>query len=152
MAGRRKKLPAVVDMDRHVGERVRLRRNMLGMSQETLGDKIGLTFQQVQKYERGGNRVSASRLCQISQVLGVPIAFFYDARDPVRAEPVVEPVRAADDPLTRRESQELLAAYARLGARLQGNFLVLLRSLVAAAEEAKAPPAPAKRRQRAAAV
>lgn len=66
------------DLDSHVGARIRLRRTMLGMSQEKLGEAIGLTFQQIQKYERGTNRVSASRLFDIARVLDVPIGFFYD--------------------------------------------------------------------------
>jgi len=65
-------------VDVHVGTRLRLRRQILKMSQEKLGDKLGVTFQQVQKYERGSNRVGASRLWKISQVLDVPINFFFD--------------------------------------------------------------------------
>jgi transcriptional regulator with XRE-family HTH domain len=65
-------------IDKHVGSRVRMRRMMLGMSQEKLGDALGLTFQQVQKYEKGSNRIGASRLQQISQILQVPVAFFFE--------------------------------------------------------------------------
>ena len=65
-------------VDRHVGNRVRMRRLLVGMSQEKLGELLGITFQQVQKYEKGSNRVSASRLFQISRVLGVPVQYFYD--------------------------------------------------------------------------
>jgi transcriptional regulator with XRE-family HTH domain len=72
-------------IDVQVGARVRLRRNMLGLSQEKLGEAIGLTFQQVQKYERGANRIGASRLHELSRVLDVPVAFFFDDTDPVRA-------------------------------------------------------------------
>src|SRR3954452_15037064 len=64
--------------DRHVGSRVRMRRMMLSMSQEKLGDALGLTFQQVQKYEKGTNRIGASRLQQISNILQVPVAFFFE--------------------------------------------------------------------------
>jgi transcriptional regulator with XRE-family HTH domain len=64
--------------DKHVGSRVRMRRMMLGMSQEKLGDALGLTFQQVQKYEKGTNRIGASRLQQISQILQVPVSFFFE--------------------------------------------------------------------------
>lgn len=64
--------------DKHVGSRVRMRRMMLGMSQEKLGDALGLTFQQVQKYEKGTNRIGASRLQQISHILQVPVSFFFD--------------------------------------------------------------------------
>ncbi len=65
-------------IDAHVGGRIRLRRTLMGMSQERLGEALGLTFQQVQKYERGVNRVGASRLFDLSRVLDVPISFFYD--------------------------------------------------------------------------
>jgi transcriptional regulator with XRE-family HTH domain len=71
-----KKIPNPID--RHVGGRVRMRRLMLGMSQEKLGDALGLTFQQVQKYEKGTNRIGASRLQQISRTLDVPPAFFFE--------------------------------------------------------------------------
>lgn len=64
--------------DKHVGARVRMRRMMLGMSQEKLGDALGLTFQQVQKYEKGANRIGASRLQQISQILQVSVSFFFE--------------------------------------------------------------------------
>ncbi|NJL08628.1 MAG: helix-turn-helix transcriptional regulator [Methylacidiphilales bacterium] len=65
-------------VDKHVGARVRMRRMMVGMSQERLGDSLGITFQQVQKYEKGTNRVGASRLQQISKTLGVPVSFFFE--------------------------------------------------------------------------
>src|SRR5260370_12443177 len=72
-------------IDKHVGSRVRMRRMMLGMSQEKLGDALALTFQQVQKYEKGTNRIGASRLQQISQILQVPVAFFFEGA-PVLSE------------------------------------------------------------------
>jgi transcriptional regulator with XRE-family HTH domain len=65
-------------IDKHVGSRVRMRRMMLSMSQEKLGNSLGLTFQQVQKYEKGTNRIGASRLQQISHILQVPVAFFFE--------------------------------------------------------------------------
>ena len=65
-------------IDKHVGSRVRMRRMMLGMSQEKLGDALGLTFQQVQKYEKGTNRIGASRLQQISLILQVQVSFFFE--------------------------------------------------------------------------
>jgi transcriptional regulator with XRE-family HTH domain len=65
-------------IDNHVGARVRMRRMMLRMSQEKLGDALGLTFQQVQKYEKGANRISASRLQQIAHILQVPVSFFFE--------------------------------------------------------------------------
>src|SRR6187200_2817808 len=104
-------------IDIRVGARLRLRRNMLGLSQEKLGEAIGLTFQQIQKYERGANRIGASRLHELSRVLDVPVSFFFDDRDPVRApaipggfaEPPPEPFES--DPLRRRETVELIEAY-----------------------------------------
>lgn len=71
-----KKKPNPVDI--HVGSRMRLRRNMLGMSQEKLGESLGITFQQIQKYEKGTNRVGASRLQAIASILGVPVSFFFE--------------------------------------------------------------------------
>lgn len=65
-------------IDKHVGSRVRMRRMMIGMSQEKLGENLGITFQQIQKYEKGTNRIGASRLQSISNVLGVPVAFFFE--------------------------------------------------------------------------
>src|SRR6201987_1636903 len=117
--GRRKSdKPNPIDV--HVGSRVRLRRNMLGLSQEKLGEAIGLTFQQVQKYERGANRIGASRLLELSRVLDVPVSFFYDETDPVRAPAIPtgfsEPSAGAvdSDPLRRRETVELVSAYYRI--------------------------------------
>lgn len=71
-----KKKPNPTDV--YVGGRIRLRRNMLGMSQEKLGESLGITFQQIQKYEKGTNRVGASRLQAIAQILSVPVAFFFE--------------------------------------------------------------------------
>jgi transcriptional regulator with XRE-family HTH domain len=71
-----KKVPNPID--RHVGARVRMRRMLAGVSQEKLGEALGLTFQQIQKYEKGSNRISASRLQQIAKMLDVPVSFFFD--------------------------------------------------------------------------
>ena len=71
-----KKKPNPTDV--HVGSRIRLRRNMMGMSQERLGESLGITFQQVQKYEKGTNRVGASRLQDIASILTAPVSFFFD--------------------------------------------------------------------------
>src|SRR3954470_17706708 len=98
-------------MDIHVGSRVRLRRTLCGLSQEKLGDAIGLTFQQVQKYERGANRISASRLFALSQALDVPVSFFFDDMPDALAQGTLddpENPRAADgasgDVMSRRET------------------------------------------------
>lgn len=76
MAEDNKKKPNPIDI--HVGSRIRLRRNMLGMSQEKLGENLGITFQQIQKYEKGTNRVGASRLQAIASIIGVPVSFFFE--------------------------------------------------------------------------
>ncbi|RUU54114.1 helix-turn-helix transcriptional regulator, partial [Mesorhizobium sp. M2C.T.Ca.TU.002.02.1.1] len=76
MTEENKKKPNPIDI--HVGSRIRLRRNMLGMSQEKLGENLGITFQQIQKYEKGTNRVGASRLQAIASILSVPVAFFFE--------------------------------------------------------------------------
>lgn len=112
-------------VDVHVGSRVRLRRTMLGMSQEKLGEGIGLTFQQVQKYERGANRIGASRLYDLSRVLDVPVSFFFDDINPSVANAaearlggmIAEPPSPAyeADPMMRRETLELVRAYYRIG-------------------------------------
>ncbi len=109
-------------VDIHVGARVRLRRTLLGMSQEKLGEAIGLTFQQVQKYERGANRVGASRLYDLSRVLDVPVSFFFDDMpDEVSSKSVHErremsesPDPFDNDPMNRRETLELVRAYYRI--------------------------------------
>src|ERR1700740_3599879 len=114
--GRRKgDTPNLIDI--HVGSRVRLRRNMLGLSQEKLGEAIGLTFQQVQKYERGANRIGASRLMELSSVLDVPVSFFFDENDPCRATAIPmgfeeTPQDGFDsDPMRKRETLDLIGAY-----------------------------------------
>jgi len=106
-------------IDVHVGSRVRLRRTLLGMSQEKLGEAIGLTFQQVQKYERGANRIGASRLFDLSRVLDVPVSFFFDdapATDtpPRRLELNEEAAPFEPDPMAKRETLELVRAYYRI--------------------------------------
>ena len=78
-------------MDIHVGSRVRLRRMVIGMSQEKLGEKMGLTFQQIQKYEKGTNRIGASRLFQLSQILDVPVQFFFEDAQSLLASRGVTP-------------------------------------------------------------
>ena len=125
-------------IDVQVGSRVRLRRNMLGLSQEKLGTAIGLTFQQVQKYERGANRIGASRLHELSRVLDVPVSFFFDDMDPVRAPAIpggfAEPPAEAfeSDPLRRRETVELVDAYYAVeDAAVRRRLLDLARALAA---------------------
>jgi transcriptional regulator with XRE-family HTH domain len=129
-------------IDKHVGERVRMRRMLLGMSQEKLGEQLGLTFQQVQKYEKGVNRIGASRLFDLAQVLGVPIQFFYEAMPssvsgqmaaPGLADKSGEPYVA--DFLSSRDSVELNKAFARItDPRIRRSIVDMVRSI--AGEEA----------------
>ena len=114
-------IPSPVDV--HVGARLRVRRTLLGMSQTSLGDAIGLTFQQMQKYERGTNRISSSRLYDLARVLDVPIEYFFDdmpaavaassptteKRGRVKKPPSYEP-----NPMARRETLELVRAYYKI--------------------------------------
>src|SRR3954449_11141345 len=124
-------------IDVRVGARLRLRRNMLGLSQEKLGEAIGLTFQQVQKYERGANRIGASRLHELSRVLDVPISFFFDDTDPVRAPAMggfAEPPHGAfeSDPLRQPETLELVRAYFTIeDTAVRRRLLDLARALAA---------------------
>ena len=120
----RESRPSPIDV--HVGSRIRLRRTLMGMSQERLGEALGLTFQQVQKYERGVNRVGASRLFDLSRVLDVPISFFFDDMpDSLAAHPGASSRNRVagfaesqdgfgDDTLNRRETLELVRAYYRI--------------------------------------
>jgi transcriptional regulator with XRE-family HTH domain len=143
-------------IDVQVGSRVRLRRNMLGLSQEKLGVAIGLTFQQVQKYERGANRIGASRLHELSRVLDVPVSFFFDDIDPVRAPAIPggfsePPVEAFDsDPMHKRETIELVDAYYAIDdAAVRRRLLELARALAAGGDPASEKhPARAIRRSR----
>lgn len=109
-------------IDVHVGARLRLRRTLLGLSQEKLGEAVGITFQQLQKYERGANRISASRLFNLAQVLGVPVSFFFDDMPGpdaavIDGEDEVAPVSETEEfeSMARRETLELVRAYYRIG-------------------------------------
>ena len=131
-AERLEKETRVSPVDTHVGARIRLRRTLMGMSQERLGESLGLTFQQVQKYERGVNRVGASRLYDLSRVLDVPISFFFDEMPEPLAGMSAAPATGSrrvfgfadaqdsfgtggtDDALTRRETLELVRAYYKI--------------------------------------
>jgi transcriptional regulator with XRE-family HTH domain len=117
---RRQKSDKPNPTDIHVGARVRLRRTLLGLSQEKLGDAIGLTFQQVQKYERGANRVGASRLYDLSKVLDVPVSFFFEdmapAGEPEARAGLAESAEGYEpDPMLKRETLELVRAYYKIG-------------------------------------
>ena len=142
---RRQKFDKPSPIDIHVGSRVRLRRTLLGMSQEKLGAAIGLTFQQVQKYERGANRVGASRLYDLSHVLDVPVSYFFEEITPAaataaeaRREGTLEgspgPAYEAD-PMMRRETLELVRAYYRISdPRVRRRLFDLAKAIANAAE------------------
>ncbi|UDF04058.1 helix-turn-helix domain-containing protein [Asticcacaulis sp. AND118] len=129
--------PAVDDkapnpVDIHVGARVRMRRKFLGLTQEQLADQIGITFQQVQKYERGSNRISASKLHSISVVLQVPVAYFFDGFGESSSEEFVESSaeRNASEFLISSEGIELAEAFPRIRSATQRRkILDLVRSM-----------------------
>ena len=139
--GRGTGIPSPVDV--HVGARLRQRRTLLGMSQTALGEAIGIAFQQVQKYERGANRISASRLFGLSRVLDVPIEYFFDdmptavaasslatkRRGKAKKLPSYEP-----DPMAKRETLELVRAYYEVSdPRVRKRLYELTKALGAAA-------------------
>lgn len=128
-------------VETYVGSRVRLRRTLLGMSQEHLGERLGLTFQQVQKYEKGANRISAGTLYQLSQILDVPVAFFYDGFEDGSAEAASESadgsmtgeVAAADrdgvDPMKDRRVLRLIRNWRSVPPKVQDEVMSLLSAL-----------------------
>ena len=122
-------------VDVHVGGRVRLRRTLLGMSQEKLGEALGLTFQQVQKYERGANRIGASRLYDLSRVLDVPVSFFFDDM----ALESDQGARAAvlADPMAKRETLELVRAYYKVSNPAVRKRLFELAKALASSDSEK---------------
>ncbi len=125
-------------VDTHVGSRVRLRRMLLGMSQERLGESMGLTFQQVQKYEKGVNRIGASRLFQISKILDVPVQFFFEEAPHVgdrhHARGMAEPESEAFilEFLNSREGLELNRAFVKIAdPKVRKSVVDLVRALSA---------------------
>jgi transcriptional regulator with XRE-family HTH domain len=135
-----KKQPNPIDI--HVGSRVRLRRMMLSMSQEKLGENLGITFQQIQKYEKGTNRIGASRLQNIARVLSVPVSFFFeDAPGSAAAEGngLAEPRSASYvvDFLSSSEGLQLNKAFVRVkDAKLRRRIIDLVRAVAGDEEDA----------------
>ncbi len=120
-------------IDVHVGDRLRQRRTLLGLSQEGLGNAVTLTFQQIQKYERGSNRISAGRLYQFCNVLDVPVDYFFEGL-PETSEGVArfekKPVSARHDPMTRRETLVLVRAFYRIkDPEVRAGVEALVKSL-----------------------
>ncbi len=137
-------------IDVHVGSRVRLQRMLRGISQEKLGEKLGLTFQQIQKYEKGVNRIGASRLFDLANVLGVPVQFFYEEA-PVAEARVPPQAGFAEQPsdayifefLNTREGLELNRAFAKItDARTRRAVVELVRAIAQDEERPDEPPRP----------
>ena len=115
------------DIDLHVGKRLRRRRRLLGLTQQQLAESVGIRFQQIQKYECGANRVSASRLFELAESLDVPVQYFYEGlskRDEVNGDDTL-----AADVLSQKETVDLIRAYYRLGERPRKRLLELAKSL-----------------------
>ena len=131
-------------IDRHVGNRVRMQRNLLCMSQEKLGEALGITFQQVQKYEKGVNRISASRLQQIAQILNAPPSFFFQ-NAPGQADNGAAPAGFSDmassqyvvDSLSTSEGLQLNRAFARISEPKTRKRIVELVATIADQFETK---------------
>ena len=122
-------------IDKHVGSRVRMRRMMLAMSQGKLGDALGITFQQVQKYEKGTNRIGAGRLQEISHILQVPIAFFYESASDGSAlntsEQGARSQALIDDCISSPEGLKLVQSFTRIESAMVRRRIVALVQEVA---------------------
>ena len=132
------------NFNRHLGSKLRLRRLSLGLTQTKVAQAINVTFQQIQKYERGANRIGASRMFDLSTVLDVPVSFFFeDMSEEIKkrdAEPIgfyeKEQVELEKDPLTRRETLELVRAYYRIDEpSVRKRIFELVKSLARAVDE-----------------
>lgn len=117
-------------VDRHVGARMRQRRILLGMSQERLGAALDLTFQQVQKYERGTNRLGAGRLHAVAEALGVPVTYFFEEM-PEEVRPTGAPeAETSEDPMSKRETLTMVRAYYSIpDPAVRTRLLDLIKSL-----------------------
>ena len=114
------------DIDLHLGRRLRRRRRLLGLTQQQLALKVGIRFQQIQKYECGANRISAARLSQLAEALETPVSYFYDGL----AEALERKEAAANgDSFSRKETLDLIQAYYQLGERPRRRLLDLAKSL-----------------------
>ncbi|HYC06230.1 MAG TPA: helix-turn-helix transcriptional regulator [Azospirillaceae bacterium] len=133
---RRTKDPSVLAVEtaveNHVAARIRLRRGLLGMSQSDLARALGITFQQVQKYERGSNRVSVGKLFRLADILDVPLSFFFDGLEmPVVGNPPSPPTGFAEEqsPLLSRKDLDLLRAWRRSPPAVAEATAILLRAV-----------------------
>ena len=118
------------DIDLHLGKRLRRRRRLLGLTQQQLASVCGVRFQQIQKYECGANRISASRIWQLAEALDVPVGYFFDGLS-TRNESMDEelPEGRNGEVLARKETQDLIKAYYLLGERPSRRLLDLAKSL-----------------------
>ncbi|TNE66473.1 MAG: XRE family transcriptional regulator [Alphaproteobacteria bacterium] len=123
-------------IDIHVGQRVRARRKMLGLSQTQLGKELGVTFQQVQKYERGTNRIGSSRLFKMSTTLDVPVSYFFEGAE-TKLPGYNDSVESlGEDAFDKQETQELVEAYYRIAdPRIRKKVLGLARLLSSGVDE-----------------
>jgi transcriptional regulator with XRE-family HTH domain len=131
--------PGPNPIDRHVGLRIRMRRKQLGISQERLAESIGLTFQQVQKYERAANRVSASKLWEVSRALSIDIRFFYEGLAEGYDGPGSNlPKEALQDFLMTPEGVELAAVFPKIAkGRVRRKILELVRAMAGEPDSAE---------------
>ena len=127
------------EIDDYVGKRLRRRRRLLGLTQQALGEMVGIRFQQIQKYECGANRVSAARLFELAEALGVPVQYFYEGlseRDMYSDDPF--PEFLAPDVLSKKETMDLVRAYYSMGEGPRKHLLDLAKSLEANSKPATA--------------
>ncbi|HTI81366.1 MAG TPA: helix-turn-helix transcriptional regulator [Acetobacteraceae bacterium] len=142
------KMPKAHPVDIHVGARLRQRRTTLGLSQSALSDAVGLTFQQIQKYERGSNRMGSSRLFEFAKVLGVPVSYFFDdmPSNVLAGRPLSErgrkggfgeaatPFGEEKNPLHKHETRDLVSAYYKIReVRIRKQIFSTIKALGAAA-------------------
>ncbi len=134
--------PHLIDI--HVGNRLRSRRLVLGLSQEKLGERLGITFQQIQKYEKGTNRVSASKLQAAASVLNVPIGYFFEDNDAVVPDGLVREVDEIGTFLLSRDGVSLNRAFTSIKNRQVRQSIITLTKALANADDAGAPTADAE--------
>jgi len=118
------------EIDHHVGRRLRRRRRLMGYTQQSLAESVGVRFQQIQKYECGANRISAARLFELAEALNIPVQYFYDGlseRDQVGAEDL--PEFMAPDIMSKKETMDLVRAYYSIGEGPRKHLLDLAKSL-----------------------
>ncbi len=139
-------LPKFHPVDVYVGTRIRQRRSLLGMSQSKVGEAVGLTFQQIQKYERGSNRIGSSRLYEFAKVLDVPVSYFFDEMpsNALSGRPMSDrgrkgfgeagtPFEQEKDPLIKRETLELVRAYYKIReGRVRKRIFEMVKAVGAA--------------------